>query len=122
MSLFQISWDLADLIRGIDRAKKTIDEIIREQINEAAINIQRDAKKACPVDTGRLRSSIIFTLYSSLDGYEAGEVGTDVEYAVFQEYGTRYIAPVRFLTSAYLKEEAALQGRLATAIRAAGLA
>lgn len=37
---------------------KTISERIRDTTNLAAINIDREAKKAAPVDTGRLRASI----------------------------------------------------------------
>ena len=41
------------------------------------------AKRLCPVDTGRLRSSITHTTDN-----EAAYIGTNVEYAVYVEMGT----------------------------------
>jgi HK97 gp10 family phage protein len=55
-------------------------------INHTALDVQRDAKRAAPVDTGRLRSSI------AMDPATAAEpearVETNVEYAPHLEYGT----------------------------------
>jgi HK97 gp10 family phage protein len=61
----------------------------RLQIERSAINIERDAKNAAPVDMGILRSSIAKTVTASDSGrvLEA-EVGTSVEYAPFVEFGT----------------------------------
>jgi len=50
---------------------------------KAVLVVERQAKEDCPVDTGRLRSSIT----SEVSGLE-GKVGTNVEYAGFVEYGT----------------------------------
>lgn len=63
------------------------DEIIQgtaDLIVEAALEIDARAKVAVPVDTGRLRSSIRPVFRNGL----AGEVGTNVKYAKFIEYGT----------------------------------
>jgi HK97 gp10 family phage protein len=67
-------------------------EKIREsrlQIERSAINIEREAKNACPVDVEILRSSIAKKVTATDSGrvLEA-EVGTVVEYAPFVEFGT----------------------------------
>ena len=61
----------------------------RLQVERSAINIEREAKNAAPVDMGILRSSIAKTVTASDSGrvLEA-EVGTNVEYAPFVEFGT----------------------------------
>jgi len=64
---------------------KRLFNALRLTINEGAINVQREARRLCPVDTGRLRSSIELEL---LEGGLVGQVGTAVEYAPFVEYGT----------------------------------
>lgn len=69
--------------------------LVREELNAAlavafekiGLAGERYAKKACPVDTGRLRNSI-----SHIADVPAGEVyvGTNVEYAAYVEFGTRH--------------------------------
>lgn len=60
-------------------------QMVKEAVGEAALNVQREARRRCPVDTGRLRSSIRPTFH---DNGLAAEVGTDVAYAADVEYGT----------------------------------
>lgn len=56
------------------------------------------AKKLAPVATGRLRNSIT---YAVAKDETAVYVGTNVEYAIYQELGTsRGIKPKKFLTKA----------------------
>ena len=77
------------------------DEIIRAK-NEAiaraleAIGIQAegDVAELAPVDTGRLRDSITHEVDES---EEAVYVGTNVEYAAYQEYGTSRMKAHPFL-------------------------
>jgi len=51
--------------------------------------VERAAKRNAPVDTGRLRSSIDTNLGTDDNGVYV-EVGSDVEYALHQETGTRF--------------------------------
>jgi HK97 gp10 family phage protein len=62
------------------------------------------------VDTGRLRSSIGWTLTAS-GGHLSALVGSNVEYAWFQEFGTWKMPPHAFLRPAL----ASVLGRLASA-------
>lgn len=69
------------------------------RLARAAVVVERVAKQLCPVDTGRLRSSITRQLgRDSLGLYAA--VGTDVEYAPFVELGTRFMRARPFLRPA----------------------
>lgn len=52
-------------------------------LQKAIMTVEGDAKKGCPVDTGRLRSSITSRIEES-----TGVIGTTVEYASYVEFGT----------------------------------
>lgn len=64
----------------------TIKIPLMEGIKKIIFALEGETKKITPVDTGRLRSSI-FSRYGASEGI----VGTNVEYAPFVEYGTRYM-------------------------------
>lgn len=66
----------------------TIKKPYKDGIKKAALKIEGVAKKATPVDTGRLRSSITHDFKG-----ETALVGTGVEYAQFIEFGSRYMQP-----------------------------
>ena len=55
-------------------------------LKDLTLAFERDVKKATVVDTGRLRASIT----SNVSGTQ-GEIMTNVKYAPFVEYGTRYM-------------------------------
>lgn len=61
---------------------------VKRVVNKSAARIERMAKKAAPVSPGggRLRSSIHMRPFRGSD-FDI-EVGTNVFYAVYQEYGT----------------------------------
>ncbi len=59
--------------------------------------VENYAKQDSPVDTGRLRNSI----HHEMENDDTVDIGTDVEYAIFQELGTsRGIKEKRYLTNA----------------------
>jgi HK97 gp10 family phage protein len=62
-----------------------------------ALNIQNYARLVAPVDTGRLRSSIFVRRG---DGYV--EVGSNVQYAAYVEFGTRHMAAQPYLRPAIM--------------------
>lgn len=61
-----------------------------------AAKVETAAKARCPVDTGRLRSSITWRIEVDGNGLVA-IVGTNVSYAVFVHEGTRYMNGRPFL-------------------------
>jgi HK97 gp10 family phage protein len=70
-----------------------------QAISKAAVRIERVAKQLCPVDTGRLRSSITREVGRDGRGLYA-TVGTNVEYAPYVELGTRFMGARPFLRPA----------------------
>tara|TARA_Y100000310_G_C20420567_1_gene686482 strand:+ start:218 stop:625 length:408 start_codon:yes stop_codon:yes gene_type:complete len=64
--------------------KNTITKPLEDGIRSMAIRLEAEAKKATVVDTGRLRSSITHRTMGL-----GAEVGTNVKYAEFVEFGTQ---------------------------------
>ena len=54
-------------------------------LEKCGLTAERFAKKLAPYDTGNLRNSITHEVY---DGEPAVYIGTNVEYAPYQELGT----------------------------------
>ena len=77
-------------INGLDEAISrykamniNIDRTLQNALFKAGQQIEASAKLLCPVDTGELRNSInVVKLENGVS------VGTDCEYAVYQEFGT----------------------------------
>ena len=61
-------------------------------LTRIALIVERNAKKLARVKTGHMRRSIAYRVER-----DRAIVGTNVKYAPFQEFGTRYITPNRFL-------------------------
>tara|TARA_R110002167_G_scaffold12153_2_gene52070 strand:+ start:810 stop:1001 length:192 start_codon:yes stop_codon:yes gene_type:complete len=57
------------------------------------------AKRLAPVDRGILRSSIQYEIRKER-GELTARIGTNVKYAVYQEFGTRYMKAQPFLRPA----------------------
>lgn len=74
-----------------------INEAVSAALEEIGLSAERFAKRACPVDTGRLRNSITHAL--NMDE-KAVYIGTNVEYAPYVENGTSRRNGVHFLKGA----------------------
>jgi len=80
---------------GVDKIGKDIAEA---SVLELCLRVKaqaRDLAPVAPVGGGRLRGSIDF----EIKGAE-GFVGSPLEYAIYQEFGTRYMPPQPFLRPA----------------------
>lgn len=76
---------LKALLRRVRRSSGKLRARTEKVVTRAVFNVERKAKRLCPVDTGRLRSSI----RAAVDGTQLnGEVFTNVFYAPFLEFGT----------------------------------
>ena len=67
--------------------QNTLKQCLKQGMEKACLVVERDAKKNCPVDVGRLRDSIehdVDVQDSTIEGY----VGTNVEYAPYVHEGT----------------------------------
>lgn len=56
---------------------------LKKALTDCCLWVMNDARKKCPVDIGTLRNSITYEVY---DDY--GEVGSNLEYAPYVEFGT----------------------------------
>jgi len=82
-------------------AKKEILRRFSRNLELAGEYIAFNAKLLCPVDTGRLRSSI----ESKKEGKYKIKIGSNVEYAPFVELGTKYMSPRPFLMPGLLNNK-----------------
>lgn len=85
--------------RALDALLNDVNGPVGKELTRRAIRVEAAAKRYAPVDTGRLRSSIQNSLSRDADGLVA-KVGTDVEYALYQEMGTRHQPGTPFLRPA----------------------
>ena len=92
--------------RKIDRlqtAMKQMPGLITEELGNAVrdlvLLVEAEAKKLCPVDTGKLRASIT----PVIESWAAGYIGTNTEYAPYVEFGTRKMTAQPFLEPAFLE-------------------
>lgn len=76
--------------RALDSA---LDARLEAAMQASVMKVEGDAKRAAPVDTGRLRSSLASKVGSVVNDRISGYVGTNVEYAPIQEISQPYLAP-----------------------------
>lgn len=87
---------------------QAIDRALAEALDEIGRAVQHRAQELCPVDTGRLRNSITYSLGGgdySFPGMGASvgreiTVGSEVEYAAYVELGTSRTPAQPFLRPA----------------------
>lgn len=70
-----------------------------QAMEKACLLVEGDAKRICPVDTGRLRASLSHEIEKKGDE-TVGRVGTNVEYGVYVEYGTSKMSAKPYLRPA----------------------
>lgn len=73
--------------RGLRRVLGRMSDDVRRAVVQTGVDVQNRARELCPVDTGRLRASIVHRVEGG--GRSVGMViGTNVSYAADVEYGT----------------------------------
>ena len=80
-----------------DEVIQAKDEAIARALETIGLVAERYAKEYAPVDTGRLRNSIS---HEAVPEEETVYIGTNVEYAPYQELGTRFQPGTPFLRPA----------------------
>lgn len=75
---------------------------VGRELMKRTLQAEGTAKRLCPVDTGRLRSSINHELERDAEGL-VGKVGTNVEYGPHVEFGTVHTRAQPFLRPALYK-------------------
>jgi len=79
---------LTEAQKGLDKQKKQLQNKIQKALLRGGLVFEGEAKRLCPVDTGRLRDSIQSTILKQDEDETVLTVGTAVEYAGFVEFGT----------------------------------
>ena|ERR1051326_525959 len=93
---------------NLPRISSQIERALSAAVRKAAFAIEAEAKTLAPVDTGMLRNSI----QTDIEGPLKATVGTNVEYAAYQEFGTRHQKGTPFLTPAADAEEKRFESEL----------
>lgn len=100
----KITANLQNKARTFSRLQSAIDQryaALEKIVQQAGLEMQAEAKKRVRVDTGRLRSSIMQRLERQGKYKITAIVDTNVKYAKFIEYGTKYMKAYPFLRPAH---------------------
>jgi HK97 gp10 family phage protein len=83
------SMDAREFERGLRRWAGRLSRESKEATRRTGIRVQNEARRRAPVDTGRLRSSIVHRVEERGARFYDVSVGTNVNYAEDVEKGTR---------------------------------
>jgi HK97 gp10 family phage protein len=83
------SMDAREFERGLRRWAGRLSRESKEATRRTGIRVQNEARRRAPVDTGRLRSSIVHRVEERGARFYDVTVGTNVNYAEDVEKGTR---------------------------------
>ena len=118
-----------DFLKRVKEADSKLLKELEQMLVRSALRMERDAKKNATSkpkeQTGRLRSSITGLVDAPLGSprvvLRAGgsSSGSDVDYAEYVEFGTRYIKPTLFLGRAVRSESERLPDRLSSLLSVA---
>ena len=87
----------------IDRLLNAPDGAVAAELLRIGMRVERGAKQRCPVDTGRLRSSLTHKVDRDDQGLSV-RIGTGVTYAPWVELGTSRTPAQPFLRPALADE------------------
>jgi HK97 gp10 family phage protein len=113
----KIEIDDSKLLKALHDLAEKYPEATKQGLLDTALEIQLKAKQNCPVNTGRLRSSIaVATRETILQEAQNSEdvisqpekdlevwIGTKTYYAIFVEFGTRKMPAKPYLRPAFLE-------------------
>lgn len=91
---------LQELNQEFNDLENALTQEIITALMRGGMIIETDAKRRCPVDTGRLRASLTTDVEREGKTTFVLKVGTNVEYASFVENGTSRMAAQPFLRPA----------------------
>ena len=86
-----------ELERWLESLPEKLEEKVRDKMQDIVENAVEDARSKAPVRTGRLRASIGW-MWRLEEGFT---IFAEAPYAVYQEFGTRYIQAKLFMTKAW---------------------
>jgi HK97 gp10 family phage protein len=93
---FSLEIDIQDFPEKMRKLDHATQESVQQALMSIAEEVVLRARQLAPIRTGRLVQSIFAQILSNW----TVKIGCYVPYALFQEFGTRYIHPRYFLTRA----------------------
>lgn len=75
------------ILRRLQDLPERAKELVSDEVEATTMDIHRDAVARVPVDTGRLKGSLTPVVLKQGEKV-TGEVGTNVDYAPYVEFGT----------------------------------
>jgi len=96
-------YGIKETLAALDGLEKTFIPKIVAAMQKCVLKVEADAKKMCPVRTGRLRASISSAIAAITRDVIQGQVGAAVHYAIYVELGTSKMAPRPYLYPALEK-------------------
>jgi len=82
---------------------KQLDDNVKAALIKAGNILIKESKRRVPVKTGHLKRSLDYVVGKITNGWRltfgSNVASTEVPYAKYQEHGTKYIKPVRYLGS-----------------------
>ena len=85
--------DMRSMTKRLQQLQSDVEKEIDAVAEEIALRIVADARRGVNVDTGRLRASIDFETETEGEFKASIRVGSNVEYAISQEFDNPYIRP-----------------------------
>lgn len=85
--------DMREMARRLQSLQEEVNRRIDEVGEEIGLRIVADSRRGVNVDTGRLRASIDFDVENEDEYAVIIKVGSNVEYAVYQEIDSPYLRP-----------------------------
>ena len=78
--------------------KTPMNESVHRAVQQAGLFIERRAKQLAPVDFGDLKRSINLVMKTNKNqSRQLGTVGTNIDYAAYQEFGTKFMPAQPFM-------------------------
>lgn len=108
--------ELKAAFQRLDRATKG--KILENAVRSGANPILNDAIPRAPVVTGNLRRSLHIEIVNASDTHCEAEIGTDVEYASYVEFGTARQTAKPYLRPAFDTQVNTAKQEIADALKA----
>ena len=113
-------------IKGLDNLQRKFNQlnantqgrILENAAISGALPIQNDAVIKCPKDTGNLARSIHTDVTERSNTRVMTEIGTDVEYAPYPEFGTSRMKAQPYLRPAFDTQKQAAINEISAALKA----
>lgn len=83
-----------------DRIKASVNRVVEDRLYRIGERVVARARQLAPVRTGRLRSSIDFVVAGEGPERRTLSIQALVPYAIYQEFGTRFMAPHPYIRPA----------------------